>query len=391
MVIRVGIIGLSAAATGTGWAAAAHLPYLLKSPHYEIVALCNSTVDNAKAAIKAFNLPPETRAYGSGEELALDNDVDMVVANTRVDLHGKVLLPSLRAGKTVFSEWPMDGNLKAAKEMLGAARKSGSKTIVGLQGRANPVVQKVKQLVDEGRIGKVLSTHVFGFAGNGGAEEIAKIKYLVQREVGGNMLTIHFVHSESDPFRLINIGLTIFVALDSILFSLGEIDTAQSLLKTQIPEVKIIDGRDTKNYIETIAKTTPDQILLQATLKTGAVLSLHLQGGNAPPFDPQHLWRIHGEKGSIDVAADTFMLNIKTEGVKIRLYDGETGKVDNVSVDKDALDELPVPARNIGRVYEAFVAEDKNFLVTFEDAFERHKLLEKMLSQWDNRDQGWNL
>jgi len=189
------MIGLSAAATGTGWAASAHLPYLLKSPHYKIVALCNSTLDNAKAAIKAFDLPPETRAYGSAEELAQDKDVDLVVANTRVDLHAKVLLPSLKAGKAVFSEWPMDGKEENAREMLETARKSGSKTIVGLQGRANPVVQKIKQLVDEGKIGKVLSTNIFGHGTNGGREESAKVKYTLDREVGGNLLTIHFVHS----------------------------------------------------------------------------------------------------------------------------------------------------------------------------------------------------
>lgn len=194
--IRVAIIGLSAAATGTGWAASAHLPYLLKSPHYKIVALCNTSLENAYTAIKAYDLGPETRAYGSPEDLAKDSDVDLVVANTRVDLHGKVLLPSIKAGKNVFSEWPMDSNEAKAKVMLDAARQSGSKTIVGLQGRANPAVQKLKQVIEEGRIGKVLSSTFYTCTTNGGAEESAKVKYITQREVGGNILTIHFGHSK---------------------------------------------------------------------------------------------------------------------------------------------------------------------------------------------------
>jgi predicted dehydrogenase len=194
--ICVAIIGLSAAATGTGWAASAHLPYLLKSPHYKIVALCNRSLENAHAAIKAYDLGPETKAYGSPEDLAKDPDVDLVVANTRVDLHGKVLLPSIKAGKNVFSEWPMDSNEAKAKVMLDAARQSGSKTIVGLQGRANPVVQKLKQVIEEGRIGKVLSSTFYGCTTNGGMEESAKVKYTTQREIGGNILTVHFVHSK---------------------------------------------------------------------------------------------------------------------------------------------------------------------------------------------------
>jgi predicted dehydrogenase len=63
-VIRVGIIGLSNAGTGASWAASAHLPYLRKSPHYRIVALLNSSVNSASSAIKHYNLPAETKAYG---------------------------------------------------------------------------------------------------------------------------------------------------------------------------------------------------------------------------------------------------------------------------------------------------------------------------------------
>jgi predicted dehydrogenase len=63
---RVGFIGISANAW---WAAAAHLPYLKQSPDYEIVALCNSSVANAKSAIKKFELGDNCKAYGDVEGL----------------------------------------------------------------------------------------------------------------------------------------------------------------------------------------------------------------------------------------------------------------------------------------------------------------------------------
>lgn len=69
--IRIGLIGLSGAPAdkyeGAGWAARAHLPYLTASPHYEIVALLNTSVDSAKAAIAKYELPNETKAYGDPE------------------------------------------------------------------------------------------------------------------------------------------------------------------------------------------------------------------------------------------------------------------------------------------------------------------------------------
>jgi len=192
--IRVALIGLSAAATGTNWAASAHLPYLLKSSHYTITALCNSSVEAAQKAIQAYKLPGTTKAYGSPEDLANDPDVDLVVANTRVDKHAEVLLASLKKGKDVFCEWPLDRNAVIAREMLDAAELGGGKVIVGLQGRQSPTVRKVKELIDEGRIGRVLSSTVVGAAGNGGGEEGSSVAYFTDKSVGGNMFTIQFGH-----------------------------------------------------------------------------------------------------------------------------------------------------------------------------------------------------
>ena len=70
--IRVALIGLNApftgTPTGTNWAASAHLPYLLTSKKYEVVALQNSSVQKAARAIQAYGLDPESvRAYGDPE------------------------------------------------------------------------------------------------------------------------------------------------------------------------------------------------------------------------------------------------------------------------------------------------------------------------------------
>jgi len=69
--IRVGLIGLSGQPpeqyTGASWAAHAHLPYLKASPEYEIVALLNTSVESAKAAISKYELAADTKAYGNPE------------------------------------------------------------------------------------------------------------------------------------------------------------------------------------------------------------------------------------------------------------------------------------------------------------------------------------
>ena len=62
---RIALIGISAKAW---WGASAHLPYLKAHPEeYKIVALCNSSVENAKAAIEKFELGGDVKAYGDVE------------------------------------------------------------------------------------------------------------------------------------------------------------------------------------------------------------------------------------------------------------------------------------------------------------------------------------
>ena len=189
--IRIGFIGLSASGR---WASDAHLPYLRDSPKYTITALCNSSVEAAHAAIKAHNLPSSTKAYASPQDLANDPDIDLVVCSVRVDRHYDAVIPALEAGKDCFCEWPLGKNLEEGKELAALAKKKGVKTIVGLQAGQSPIVKKVKDLVDGGRIGKVLSVTYVAAAWNMGAVEVDNLAYINHKEVGGNMVTIHFSH-----------------------------------------------------------------------------------------------------------------------------------------------------------------------------------------------------
>lgn len=69
------MIGLPSASgenyEGTSWSVNAHLPFLTKSPNFEIVALLNSSVESAQTAIQKYGLPNETKAYGDPQGQSL--------------------------------------------------------------------------------------------------------------------------------------------------------------------------------------------------------------------------------------------------------------------------------------------------------------------------------
>lgn len=197
--LRTALIGLSSSAS-TSWAANAHLPALLSHPgreNYTITALLNSSDHAAKSAVTTYNLPADTKTYGNPAQLAADPDVDVVICNTRVDSHYDTIIPSVRAGKDVYVEWPIAGTKEHIREIVDAARTSGSRVAVGLQRRWAPPVLKVGELVDggKGRLGKVLSSEVRVFGGSRDREILPKgLRYFSQREIGGNVIVIGVGH-----------------------------------------------------------------------------------------------------------------------------------------------------------------------------------------------------
>jgi len=132
----------------------------------------------------------------NGAELAKDPNVELVVCSVRVDHHLATVGPSLKAGKDVYVEWPLGKSLSDAKELLRLKNEGKVKhAVVGLQARQAPVVRKVRELLGNGRIGAVLNSTWVGQASLGGPVTTEAYEYLGQRNVGGNMVSIHFGHA----------------------------------------------------------------------------------------------------------------------------------------------------------------------------------------------------
>lgn len=198
--IRLGLIGFSTSSQSTSWAVRAHMPYLQSThgqAHYEIIALCNSTIESAKKHIEHFKLPASTKAYNSSAELAADHDVELVVCVVGVASHYKLALPVVQAGKDIYIELPMTSNIMQIRELKQIADEKGSKIVLGAQGQTSPVIKVVKDIVAAGRIGKVLST---SFSGNlpylGDKPLPVGLEMFTKREIGSNMVTVAFFHSK---------------------------------------------------------------------------------------------------------------------------------------------------------------------------------------------------
>ncbi|KAF4426515.1 transcription co-repressor GAL80 [Fusarium acutatum] len=331
--IRTAIIGLSSSAK-TSWASNTHLQYLnspLGRSKYQIIALQNSSLQAAKNAIAHYNLPPETKAYGTPEDLAADKDVELVVVATRVDVHHSSALPSVKAGKDLYVEWPLAQDVTHARELVDAAREKGVKTIVGLQGRYAPPIKKLRDIVREGRIGKI--------------------------------------------------------------YVIGDIINFNSTLHNQRPNIRVRDPK-TNEITHTTTSNVPDLILATGRLsesptaqKDAAVL-VRFRRGQPFPGSPHLSIAIAGEKGEIRVQVFTGTTlhgaSAYEKPVVIEVHDFERDVVEKVEWKwEEWQQDIPLLARGVAAVYEAFAEGEEDGLVSFEEALKRHEQLEGLLGQWD--------
>lgn len=201
--IRVGLIGLSTSHFPEPgcWAAFVHLPSILNSPDYKLVAIANSTVQSARNSIAAHGLPSTTKAYGSPEDLANEPEVDLVVVSVRVGKHFELTQPAILSKKSVFVEWPLGASLAEAQQLTELAQANGVKTMVGLQTRGSRLVLKLKEAILNGKIGKVISSSVLASSSVAPTAICPQgLEYYLDMKSAGNEFYMYFGHCESGPF-----------------------------------------------------------------------------------------------------------------------------------------------------------------------------------------------
>ncbi|KAB8297392.1 hypothetical protein EYC80_002735 [Monilinia laxa] len=182
----------------------------------------------------------EVKAYGSAEEIAKDPEIDLVVISVIAPKHYDLTKPLLLAKKDVFVEWPLAANTAEYEELADLAKLQNVKGIVGTQACANRLVVKTKEFINSGRIGTVLSSTVSGYFMSLMRLKVPdSIKYHVDKDSGGNNLTIFYGHF-----------------LDSFIHVLGNFKQLQAISKTSYPTVDII-SKDGTVLIPNYPKTAP--------------------------------------------------------------------------------------------------------------------------------------
>jgi UDP-N-acetyl-2-amino-2-deoxyglucuronate dehydrogenase len=124
-----------------------------KSNMAQLIAITSQREEHAKEFASKWNL---RLWYTDYLKMLEEADLDAVIISTPHYLHYTMVMNAIKMSKHVLVDKPMAINLKEADEMINEARKKGVKLGVILQSRFDPIVRKVKEAVNAGKLGRLI-------------------------------------------------------------------------------------------------------------------------------------------------------------------------------------------------------------------------------------------
>lgn len=269
--INVGIIGF-------GFMGKAHTYAYNAIPFYypnfkskiKLSAVCSAHLSNAENAKSTFGFEYAT---DNMYDILDDDKINVVNICTPNALHKDAVIAALRAGKHIYCDKPLAVTYKEAMEIVGEHKKSSSIVQVTFQNRFFPATLRAKQIVNEGKLGRILSFRAC-YLHSGSIDPQRPIGWRYDKNNGGGVLFDMGVH-----------------ILDLIYHLLGEFDGI--FCKMQTIYEKRPDGAG--NMVDIL---TDDASYMTLETKGGAVGTVEASKIATGANDDLR-FEIHGDKGAI--------------------------------------------------------------------------------------------
>ncbi len=130
------------------------IPAMQRGEHTTIAAISSRNLATAQTAAATLGIPT---VYGSYEELLADPNIDVIYNPLPNQLHVPWTIKAAEAGKHVLCEKPLSLTVAEAKTLLAVRERTGVKIGEAFMIRCHPQWIRVRQLIDEGRIGELRS------------------------------------------------------------------------------------------------------------------------------------------------------------------------------------------------------------------------------------------
>ena len=155
--LRIGLIGFGSMGRTHTWAVR-NLPFFYGSLPFLATTegVCTTTLEKSRRVAAEFGIPI---AAANEDELIANPAIDIIDVCTPNNCHYATVKKALEAGKHVLCEKPLCLTASEAAELAALASESGKTSGMVFNNRWLAPVMRAKQLIDEGRLGDLISYH----------------------------------------------------------------------------------------------------------------------------------------------------------------------------------------------------------------------------------------
>ena len=134
------------------------IPAMQRGRMCNVVAIASRDLDRAKQVATDLKIP---KAYGSYEELLADPEIEAIYNPLPNPLHVPWSAKAAEAGKHVLCEKPLALTAEEAQTLIAVRDRTGQVIEEAFMVRHHPQWRRVRELIREGRIGRLRATQGF--------------------------------------------------------------------------------------------------------------------------------------------------------------------------------------------------------------------------------------
>lgn len=243
-----------------------NLPFKIK-----LVGVCDSVKEVAEKAKETLDFEFAT---DNPDDIFNRDDIDVIDICTPNIFHKEGVLKALKAGKHVYCDKPLATSFEETKEIIEELDRRKAITQMALQYRFFPATMRAKELLDEGRIGKIMSFRTC-YLHSGSVDPKKPIGWKQDKKFGGGGV-------------LFDLGSH---ALDIMYFLLGEYASIFAETRVIYPQRPDKNG----NLVDIEAD---DVAFMLAKMKDGSMGTIEASKV-ATGANDELRFEIHGDRGSI--------------------------------------------------------------------------------------------
>jgi predicted dehydrogenase len=249
------------------------LLYPEKLPELTLEGVCTSSPDTADRAARFGGF---RRGFSDMGELLLQEDVDVVDCCLPNFLHKEALIQAFAAGKHVYCEKPLALNAEEARQIAAAAAQHGVQVGMTFNFRFMPALMRAKQLIDEGRLGRVYSFHA-EYLHTGYQDPNRPMSWRMRKGLSGGG-------------ALVDLGSHL---IDLMRHLLGEFASVRGIVQTYIDQRPVSKGSKDREEV-----TVDDAAWLEVRLKDGGIGTIEASRFATGALDDLNI-EIYNEKAAM--------------------------------------------------------------------------------------------